>query len=63
MQRAVDAMASSHDWQILDDMLAEGEYPNVVWEYADAMSGDGTIVAGEVTTVEATHQRAFGCGS
>lgn len=63
VQRAVDAMASSHHWRILDDMLAEGEYPKVVWEYADAMFGDGTIVAGEVTTVEATYQRAFGCGS
>lgn len=63
VQRAVDAMATSHDWPVLDDMLAVGDYSQVVWEYADAMSGDGTIVAGSVTTVEASYQQALGCGS
>jgi hypothetical protein len=63
VHRAVDAMSSSHDWQVLADMSSEGEYPNVVWEYADAMAGDGVIVAGDITTVEASYQRAFGCGS
>jgi hypothetical protein len=63
IDRAIDAMATSRDWGILHEMSMEGEFSNVVWEYADAIASDGTIVAGEVTTVEASYQRAFGCSS
>lgn len=46
-QAAVDAMATSHDWKVLNDMRSEGDFPEVIWEYADAMSGDGTILVGD----------------
>ncbi|HEX6390871.1 MAG TPA: hypothetical protein VFZ89_15530 [Solirubrobacteraceae bacterium] len=40
---AAAALAGSRDWKILNEMNAEGDYPEVVWEYADAIrKGDGT---------------------
>lgn len=35
---AVDAMATSREWPILQEMDAEGGYPEAVWEYADDMA-------------------------
>jgi hypothetical protein len=61
VDQAVDAMATSRDWAVLEEMSTTGEYGSVVWEYADAMAGDGTIVTGTVTTVEATYRQTFGC--
>jgi len=61
VDQAVDAMATSRDWEVLEDMSTIGDYGSVVWEYADAIAGDGTIVTGTVTTVEATYQQTFGC--
>lgn len=63
MRRAVDAMATSRGWGILIEMSMEGDFSNAVWEYADAIAVDGTIVAGVTTTVEATYRRALGCSS
>lgn len=40
-QAAVDAMATSRDWAILREMDAEGDYPEVLWEYADDIAADG----------------------
>jgi hypothetical protein len=40
--RAVAAMATSRDWAVLHDMDAEGDYPEVVWQYADALAAGGT---------------------
>jgi hypothetical protein len=37
-QHAVDAMATSHHWKVLADMDAEGDYPEVLWEYADQVA-------------------------
>lgn len=37
-QRAVVAMATSHNWKVLNDMNAEGDYPEVLWEYADRIA-------------------------
>ncbi len=40
---AAAAMHGSRDWKILGEMNADGDYPEVLWDYADAMrSGDGT---------------------
>jgi hypothetical protein len=44
-QRAVDAMATSRDWKVLRDMDVEGDYPEVIWQYADAIAA-GTSPAG-----------------
>lgn len=35
---AVEAMATSRQWPVLQEMDAEGDYPEVVWEYADEMA-------------------------
>jgi hypothetical protein len=39
---AVVAMQRSHRWKILHEMQAGGAYPDVLWQFADAMRGDGT---------------------
>jgi hypothetical protein len=58
---AVSAMQGSRDWTILREMTAEGDYPKVLWEYADAMKGDGTVLGGRVLTVEESYRSALGC--
>lgn len=35
---AVEALASSRDWKILQEMDTDGDYPEVVWEYADQIA-------------------------
>lgn len=34
-QNAADELATSHDWKVLREMDAEGDYPEAIWEYAD----------------------------
>jgi hypothetical protein len=43
------------------EMTAEGTYPEVLWELADAMQGDGTVRGGRPLTVEETYEDALGC--
>jgi hypothetical protein len=38
---AIDAMKTSHEWDVLREMNPEGAYPEVLWEIADAMDGGG----------------------
>jgi hypothetical protein len=57
--RAVRALASSRDWPVLREMNAEGDYPEVVWQYADAVTGNGTIEAGKTLTVEESYRSAL----
>lgn len=38
MAAAADALAASHDWPILHEMNDRGDYPEVVWEYADEVA-------------------------
>jgi hypothetical protein len=45
-RRAVAAMATSRDWAVLHEMDAEGDYPEVVWQYADALAGGESGKAG-----------------
>ncbi len=61
IDEAVGALASSREWKVLDKMAAEGDFGLAVWEYADAIAGDGTITAGRVLTVEESYQQAFSC--
>jgi hypothetical protein len=59
-QEARAAMATSHDWAILKEMQADGDYPDVVWEIADAMNGAPLrMTPGE--TLETWSQPALGC--
>jgi hypothetical protein len=36
--QAVNALKSSHSWKILEEMKPEGDYPIVLWEYADQIA-------------------------
>ena len=64
-QSAVDAMVSSHNWQVLIDMKTEGDYSEHVWEYADAMASDGMVRVGdgEFAPLETYYENAFGCSN
>jgi hypothetical protein len=35
---AADLLATSHDWQVLHTMEGEGDFPEVVWYYADQVA-------------------------
>ena len=61
VRRAVAALASSRDWAILREMNAEGDYSEVVWGYADAVAGDGTVMGGKLLSVEESYKSAL-CG-
>ncbi|MEX1125836.1 MAG: hypothetical protein WEE53_09270 [Acidimicrobiia bacterium] len=63
IDQAVDALGTSREWGILTEMSAEGDFSKGVWEYADAIAGDGTVRAGMVLTVEESYQQALGCPS
>jgi hypothetical protein len=62
-QEAVVAMATSRRWPILLEMHEEGDYPEVLWELADAMAGDGVVMGGKPLTIEESYADALGCGS
>ena len=59
VRRAVVALASSRDWAILREMNPKGAYPEVLWRYADAVAGDGTVMGGKVLTVEESYKAAL----
>lgn len=40
-------------------MNTEGAYPAVLWQYADAVAGDGTVMGGKVLTVEESYKAAL----
>jgi hypothetical protein len=58
---AVTAMQGSRAWPVLAEMNADGDYPEVVWQYADAVAGDGTVQGGKTLTVESSYPNALGC--
>ena len=62
VRQAVGALATSHDWRVLHDMQAEGAYPDVLWQYADAAATNAPIPAGKRLTVEESYGDALGCG-
>jgi hypothetical protein len=45
--RATAAMATSRNWAVLHEMDAEGDYPEVIWQYADALAAGGTSPSGK----------------
>jgi hypothetical protein len=61
-QRATTALASARDWPVLREMQAEGDYPRVLWQYADALAGDGTIAGGKPGMSVAGMYRNALCG-
>jgi hypothetical protein len=58
---AVEAMQTSRRWPILREMQAEGDYPKVLWELADAMQHDSPIPAGRPMPVAEGYEAALGC--
>lgn len=60
-ERAADAMSTSHNWQVLLDMDKEGDYPEVVWELADAMANDPPVLGGMPITVRESYSDSLGC--
>lgn len=58
---AVEAMQTSRRWPILREMQAEGDYPKVLWKFADAMKRDEPILAGKPLSVERSYRAALGC--
>jgi hypothetical protein len=42
VQQAVNAMKTSRSWKVLREMKLEGDYPDKVWEVADAIAKPGT---------------------
>ena len=60
-KEAVDAMATSHNWAILIEMNKEGDWPEVMWELADAMPDNATVSGGRPMTIEESYGSALGC--
>jgi hypothetical protein len=58
---AVDAMRTSRRWPILREMNAEGDYPDVLWEYADAMRGVRSFPGATPRWVEEGYRSGLGC--
>jgi hypothetical protein len=58
-QRAVSALGTSRDWAVLQQMDAEGDYPEVVWQYADALAAGGQ--SSSPKTGLAGYREALGC--
>jgi hypothetical protein len=58
---AIEAMQSSKEWAILAEMDAEGEYPEIIWGYADGMAGDGTVPGSDGIGVQDAARLGIGC--
>lgn len=58
---AVDAMRTSRRWPILREMNAEGDYPEVLWEFADAMRGVEPFPGATPRWVEENYRSGLGC--
>jgi len=58
-RQAMNAMATSRNWAILQEMKAEGDYPSVLWQYAAAMTANQPLL-GKATVAE-SYQSALGC--
>jgi hypothetical protein len=60
-QEAVDAMATSRDWAILEEMRPQGGWSEVLWDYADSMAGDGTVTGGTTMPLAEDYGSGLGC--
>jgi DNA-directed RNA polymerase specialized sigma24 family protein len=58
--QAVATMATSHNWTALREMDADGDYPEVLWEYADAMTTGAPVGGGKPVSVEKGYRAALG---
>lgn len=60
-REAVDAMATARRWSILREMERDGAWSEAVWEYADAMAGDGRVAGGSPMTLGESYRNGLGC--
>lgn len=58
-ERAVAALESSHDWEVLSTMKGQGSWSEVLWSYADAIVTD----PGAGADVVAGYDSGLGCSS
>ncbi|MBE2320443.1 hypothetical protein DVA67_031055 [Solirubrobacter sp. CPCC 204708] len=58
---AVIELQSARSWTILKEMDREGDYPEVLFQYVDAVAGEGTVMGGKPLTVKETYKDALGC--
>jgi hypothetical protein len=42
-------------------MDAEGDYPEVIWQLAEGIAGNGQVPAGKPMSVEDAYRSALGC--
>ena len=61
IDEAAAALAGARQWDALVEIADDGGWSAVVWEYADAVNGDGKVVGGRTFTVEESYQQALGC--
>jgi hypothetical protein len=54
-------MRTSRRWPILREMEAEGDYPELLWELADAMRGDPPFPGATPDWVEENYREGLGC--
>ena len=66
-REAAEAMGTSRRWAILKEMQDEGGWSEVVWDYADAMASDGSVIGsseltmGREMTIDESYEAALGC--
>jgi hypothetical protein len=63
-QQAVNAMRGSHDWAILLEMEKQGEWSEVLWQYADGMVADNSAVFADDTATDGPisgYEAGLGC--
>jgi hypothetical protein len=61
-QEAVDAMATSFDWDALREIQDQGGLSGVIWEYATAIATDGTLDGGAPDIpVADVYRMSLGC--
>jgi hypothetical protein len=60
-REAEAAMASSRDWAIMIEMDRDGDWPEAVWQFADAIAGDGQVVMGRTMSVVESYEQSLDC--
>jgi hypothetical protein len=60
-REAVDAMTTSRRWAILEEMKSQGGWTEVLWDYADSMTGDGTVTGGSTILLADDYASGLGC--
>jgi hypothetical protein len=61
VREAVGALATSQDWRVLHGMQVEGDYPGLLWQYADAAAANAPIADRKNVTIEQSYGSALGC--